>query len=176
MKSNFQNHSFRIKQLNNEELLSRTKLLVQKERDIHIQVLHHLAEIDSRKLYFKQGFSSLFDYAVRELGYSEGAAYRRIKAMKLCQDLPGTTSRLQSGRLSLSTAFQLQVFFEKQNKKAKEEKKQLKSFRQRASESEKKEQDLRENLAEKALKERKILEEKSLKKGQDSQSCFQVFH
>ena len=65
------------------------------------------------------GFSSLFDYAVRELGYSEGAAYRRIKAMKLCRDLPETESRLKSGRLSLSTACQLQTFFEKQAKKVK---------------------------------------------------------
>ena len=64
------------------------------------------------------GFSSLFDYAVRELGYSEGAAYRRIKAMKLCCDFPETESRLQSGRLSLSAACQLQTFFEKQTKKA----------------------------------------------------------
>ena len=119
-----QNHFSKIKLLNNQELLSRTKILVQKERDIHIQVLHHLAEINSRKLYLEQGFSSLFDYAVRELGYSEGAAYRRIKAMKLCQDLPGTEDQLQSGMLSLSTASQLQVFFEKQAKKAKEKKKE----------------------------------------------------
>ena len=75
----------------------------------------------SPKLFFKQGFSSLFDYVVRELGYSEGAAYRRIKAMKLCCALPETANRLQSGRLSLSAASQLQVFFEKQDKKIKEE-------------------------------------------------------
>ena len=121
--------SFIIKQLSNKELLSHTKLLVQKERDVHIQVLRHLAEIDSRKLFFKQGFSSLFDYAVRELGYSEGAAYRRIKAMKLCREIPETANRLQSGRLSLSAASQLQVFFEKQYKKIKEEAKKALSLK-----------------------------------------------
>ena len=119
MQTHSQNHSCEIKQLSNQELLAQTKLLVQKERNLHIQVLHHLKEIDSRKLYFKMGFSSLFDYAVRELGYSEGAAYRRIKAMKLCRDLPETESRLKSGRLSLSAACQLQTFFEKQAKKVK---------------------------------------------------------
>ena len=119
MESHVQSQSFTIKQLSNKELLSQTKFLVQKERDIHIQVLRHLAEIDSRKLFFSQGFFSLFDYAVRELGYSEGAAYRRIKAMKLCRELPETANRLQSGRLSLSAASQLQVFFEKQDKKSK---------------------------------------------------------
>ena len=125
MQNHFQNHSSEIKQLSNQELLTQIKLLVQKERNLHIQVLHHLKEIDSRKLYFKMGFSSLFDYAVRELGYSEGAAYRRIKAMKLCRDLPETESRLKSGRLSLSAACQLQTFFEKQAKKSKAEREMI---------------------------------------------------
>ena len=136
MENPIPHQSFTIKQLSNKELLSHTKLLVQKERRIHIQVLRHLAEIDSRKLFFKQGFFSLFDYAVRELGYSEGAAYRRIKAMKLCCALPETANRLQSGHLSLSAASQLQVFFEKQDKKIKEEAKKallLKSAEGRVS-------------------------------------------
>ena len=117
-----QKYSSEIKKLSNQQLLSRTKFLVQKERNTHIQILHHLDEIDSRKLYLELGFSSLFDYAIKELGYSEGAAYRRIKAMKLCRDLPDTESRLQSGKLSLSSACQLQAFFEKQAKKIKTEK------------------------------------------------------
>ena len=172
METCFQNHCARIKQLNNEELLSQTKLLVQKERNIHIQVLHHLAEIDSRRLYFRQGFSSLFDYAVRELGYSEGAAYRRIKAMKLCRDLPETESRLQAGRLSLSVASQLQVFFEKQNKKAKEKAFSLKSVEQRVSfGSEMQKQESEEHQELKQKPEGEVLK----KSGQNSQSCFQVF-
>ena len=143
MESHIPHQSFTIKQLSNKELLSHTKTLVQKERDIHIQVLRHLAEIDSRKLFFSQGFFSLFDYAVRELGYSEGAAYRRIKAMKLCRELPETANRLQLGKLSLSAASQLQVFFEKQDKKIKEEEKKalsLKSHEWRVSVNEVKEQ------------------------------------
>ena len=122
-----------LKALSNQDLLSQTKSLVQKEREAHIQVLRHLREIEARKLYFSQGFSSLFDYAVRELGYSEGAAFRRIKAMRLCRDLPEAEERLQSGRLSLSSASQLQNFFEKQKKtglkkeKALEDSKSLKS-------------------------------------------------
>lgn len=92
-------------------------------RNIHIQVLYHLSEIESRKLYLKQDFPSLFDYTTRELGYSERAAYRRIKAMKLCRELPETENRLQSGLLSLSSACQLQVFFEKKALKARKEEK-----------------------------------------------------
>ena len=47
MQTHSQNHSREIKQLSNQELLAQTKLLVQKERNLHIQVLHHLKEIDS---------------------------------------------------------------------------------------------------------------------------------
>ena len=111
-----------LKNISNKELLSQTKLLVQEERNIHIQVLHHLREIQSRRLYLELGFSSLFDYATKELGYSEGAAFRRIKAMKLCQEVPDTEFKLQSGTLSLSSACQIQTFFEKQKKALKERK------------------------------------------------------
>ena len=168
-----ENQSFCIKQLSNERLLSQTKLLVQKERELHIQVLHHLSEIDTRKLFFKQGFSSLFDYAVRELGYSEGAAYRRIKAMKLCRNLPKTASRLQSGSLSLSAASQLQVFFEKQDKKMREEVKKQASLKSLDQEEFKG----KGNSEEKTLKEEEIKkkegelqEEKLLKIKQNSQN------
>ena len=42
MENHIPNQSFTIKQLSNKELLLQTKLLVQKERSIHIQVLRHL--------------------------------------------------------------------------------------------------------------------------------------
>ena len=60
----------------------------------------------------KHQYSSLFDYAMRELGYSEGAAWRRIKAMRLCSDTAGTRERLQDGSLTLSAAAQLQNTFD----------------------------------------------------------------
>ena len=107
-----------IKKLGDQALLLQTKLLAQKERSLHIQVLRHLREIEARRLYFFEGFSNLFDYAVRELGYSAGAACRRIKAMRLCRELPEAEGRLKSGSLSLCAASQLQSFFEREKKRA----------------------------------------------------------
>ena len=92
---------------------------MQKERQINIQVLQHLQEIEKRKLYLKRGFSSLFEYAVKELGYSESSAYRRIKAMKLCKELPETKTQISTGKLNLCTASKLQTVFEKQEKQIK---------------------------------------------------------
>ncbi|MBS1984554.1 MAG: hypothetical protein JST16_10310, partial [Bdellovibrionales bacterium] len=67
-----------IRALKDSELLSATKALAQKERAVTMKVLRHLQEIERRKLYAFR-FTSLFDYAVRELGYSEAAASRRIQ-------------------------------------------------------------------------------------------------
>ena len=108
-----------IKKLSDQNLLFQTKYLVQKERNITIQVLRHLSEIESRKLHLKRGFASLFDYAVRDLGYSHSAAYRRIKVMKLCREVPEIVSKLKTGSLNLTTVSKLQAYFEKQDKKAK---------------------------------------------------------
>ena len=106
----------KLNSLSDSNLLSQTKLLVQKERKITVEVLEHLCEIDQRKLYLKRGFSSLFEYTTKELGYSEGSTYRRINAMKLCREFPETAFKIQNGNLNLTTASQLQTFFEKQNK------------------------------------------------------------
>ena len=112
-----------LKYIRNDQLLLQTKNLVQKERQINIQVLQHLQEIEKRKLYLDRGFPSLFEYAVKELGYSHSAAYRRIKSMRLCRDIPQAASKIKTGSLNLTTASQLQTFFEKKKRKDREEEK-----------------------------------------------------
>ncbi len=98
--------------LPDQVLLAHTRSLVLHEQALQLAVLDHLREIHARHLHLRLGFSSLFDYAVRELGYSEGAAWRRIKAMRLCSETAGTRERLQDGSLSLSAAAQLQNTFD----------------------------------------------------------------
>ena len=98
--------------LPDQVLLAHTRSLVLHEQALQLAVLDHLREIHARHLHLRLGFSSLFDYAVRELGYSEGAAWRRIKAMRLCSETPGTRERLQDGSLTLSAAAQLQNTFD----------------------------------------------------------------
>ena len=116
-----------LKYIKNDQLLLQTKNLVQKERQINIQVLQHLQEIEKRKLYLDRGFPSLFEYAVKELGYSHSAAYRRIKTMRLCRDIPQAVSKIKTGSLNLTTASQLQTFFEKKKRKDREAEKTLKT-------------------------------------------------
>ena len=100
--------------LSDRELLRETRNLVRHERHLQGAVIDHLTEIEARGLYLERGFSSLFDYAVRELGYSDAAAARRIGAMRLCADQPDAREGLRDGSLTLSAAAELQWAFDRQ--------------------------------------------------------------
>ena len=87
------------------------------EHQLEVVVIDHLRELERRRLYLSGGFSSLFDYATRELGYSEAAAWRRIKAMRLCGEVEGARERMRDGSLTLNSAALLQNAFDKQARK-----------------------------------------------------------
>src|SRR5579862_6560382 len=91
-----------MKDLSNEILLSKTKRLAQEERRIGLQVIHHLREIEDRRLYNEIGYSSLFECVTQELGYSEGSAHRRISAMRLLRELPEYEAKLEAGVLNVT--------------------------------------------------------------------------
>ena len=103
--------------LSDRELLRETSNLVRHERHLQGAIIDHLAEINARGLYLERGFSSLFDYAVRELGYSDAAAARRIGAMRLCADAPQAREGLRDGSLTLSAAAELQWAFARQRRR-----------------------------------------------------------
>ncbi|OFZ55188.1 MAG: hypothetical protein A2428_11620 [Bdellovibrionales bacterium RIFOXYC1_FULL_54_43] len=105
-----------LRSLSDSELLSQTQLLVARERKLTAELLWHLREVEHRRLYAEEGFSSLFDYVTRGLGYAEGSADRRISAMRLLKELPGIEPALKSGELSLSNASALQHFFKSEQK------------------------------------------------------------
>ena len=100
-----------LNHLKDQDLLSNTKQLVQAERDVLTKVLHHFREIERRRLFSDLGYASLFDYAVKELKYSEGQAGRRIQAMRLIKEIPELEKKIESGALSLSNISQAQSFF-----------------------------------------------------------------
>lgn len=95
--------------------------LVRRERLILNDILDHLAEVNRRKIFLKFGHSSLLKYCVKELGYSESAAYRRIKALRITQELPEVKNRVLEGKVNLTQLCRAQDLFElhqKENKKA----------------------------------------------------------
>ncbi len=104
-----------MKSLTNLELLGNIRALAQQERQLGVELLHHIREIDARKLYADR-HASLHEFLVQELKYSDGAAHRRIQAMRLLRELPEAEDKLKSGVITLSTASQLQNFFRAEKK------------------------------------------------------------
>src|SRR4051812_45986781 len=100
-----------FKSLSNHELLIETKKNVAEERKYTALVLESLQEIELRRLHAQRGYESMHSFCVKELGYSDGAAHRRIEAMRLMTSVPEAQSSIESGKLSLSTAAMLQTFF-----------------------------------------------------------------
>lgn len=97
--------------LSDKELLISAKSLVKEENRVRTQLLHHLKEIEARRLFVDLGYSSLFSYAVQELGYSESAAYRRILAARMLKDVPEIGTKVEMGDLSLSNISLATSFF-----------------------------------------------------------------
>ena len=98
-------------ELGDQQLLEQTRRLAANQRCLEVHILDHLDEIDRRGLALRRGFSSLFDYAVRELRFTDAAAQRRIQAMRLCRRHGWVRACLQSGALSMTSAGQLETTF-----------------------------------------------------------------
>ncbi len=94
--------------LSQNDLIANFSDLVQKERQITAQVLACIAEIDRRQFYLEKGYSSLFDFLVRDYGYSPGAAMRRVDGVRLVRELPEVREKIERGTLTLSQANQIQ--------------------------------------------------------------------
>jgi hypothetical protein len=96
-----------LKHLTDKVLIEDTKILVLKEREVLVKLLHHVKEIDNRKLYSDLGFSSLFTYLTKGLGYSESAAGRRIQAARLLKSHPEIEAKIEKGSLNLTNLNQV---------------------------------------------------------------------
>jgi 5-methylcytosine-specific restriction endonuclease McrA len=108
-----------LKILSADQHLIETKNTVSEERQITAKLIDYLSEINRRLLFLKLGYSSLFEFVTKELGLSEGAAQRRIQAMRLMHDVPETRKSYETGALSLSNAAKLQSYFQANKKSGK---------------------------------------------------------
>lgn len=91
-----------LSKIANTELEGRLKDLVCKERKLLHVILEHIKEVDLRKLYLERAYSSMYEYLVKELGYSGSAAMRRLEAARLLKEVPAISEKIQEGSLNLS--------------------------------------------------------------------------
>jgi hypothetical protein len=94
----------RLEGLGNDQLLVELKGLVKRDRVLEAELISHLGEVEARRLYLEQGCSSMFDYCVKELRFSEGVAYKRIGVARAARRFPGVGLAISRGELHLSAA------------------------------------------------------------------------
>jgi hypothetical protein len=105
-----------LKSVSDSDLLRDTKHYANEEKENGIKVLHHLKEVDARKI-FAPKYSTLYNYCLGELGYSEGSAARRIQTMRLIRDIPEYEIKLHDGSTNESNLSAVQTFFNRERKK-----------------------------------------------------------
>lgn len=84
-------------------------------------ILKHLQNVYDTRLFAKLGHSSLHKYLIKELGYSESAAFRRVQALKLVKEIPSTKKLIEEGALNLSGITQLQTMLKGKTTEVKKE-------------------------------------------------------
>jgi HNH endonuclease len=89
--------------LSDDELLFEVKRLAARERESTAQLIASLAELDARRLYLGEGYSSLFTYCTQCLHLSEHAAYGRIEAARAARRWPIILELLSDGAVTLTT-------------------------------------------------------------------------
>ncbi|MDD5657513.1 MAG: HNH endonuclease signature motif containing protein [Elusimicrobia bacterium] len=93
--------------LTDDDLLARLDILVREERDSLAEVVEHLMEVERRELALDRGYASLYEYCVKALGYSQAAAFLRIRAARAAAEFPEIIDRLRSGRVHLDAIARL---------------------------------------------------------------------
>lgn len=96
-------------------LLARLEALAAQERESTADVVEHLMEVDRRELAIDRAYPSLFAYCVKKLGYSEAAAFSRIRAARAAASFPDVLARLRSGSLHLEAVVRLYPYLDQEN-------------------------------------------------------------
>src|SRR3954468_17003661 len=91
-----------VKHMKDQDLIARLKVLAHHERKLLAELIDVLREVDRRRLFLNFGFPSMFEYLTKGLGYSAGAAQRRLDAARLLRLSPQLKEDLGSGKIQLS--------------------------------------------------------------------------
>jgi hypothetical protein len=91
-----------IETISDQQLLTDLRTAAASERQATAHLIALLAEMDVRKLYLGEGYSSLFTYCTQSLQLSEHAAYGRIEAARTARRFPIVLELLMEGAITLT--------------------------------------------------------------------------
>jgi len=97
--------------------IKKCKSLVENEKGYTLLIIDLLVEIEEHKDYLAMGYSSLFDFVTKYLGYEEGPALRRISAARITAEIPEARSWIEEGSLGLSQIAKAETTFRKEKRR-----------------------------------------------------------
>jgi hypothetical protein len=100
-------------------LITEIRSLAKAERAVTCRLLEKIALVHKRRLYADLGYSSLLAWMMGDLHYSKSAAFRRISAARLIQDIPQAKAMLEDGQLNVTTPTQLKSAIQQTEKETK---------------------------------------------------------
>jgi len=92
-----------LSRLSDDELVGQLKTMVARDHDTEAQIVARLAELDTRDVHLREGYSSLFVYCRDALGLSEWEAYARIEVARTARRFPVILELLAAGEVNLTT-------------------------------------------------------------------------
>ena len=92
-----------LRRLTDAELSERVRSLAARERGATALLVAHLAELDTRDVHLREGYSSLFAYCRDALSLSEHEAYNRIEVARAARRFPVVLELLAAGSVNLTT-------------------------------------------------------------------------
>jgi hypothetical protein len=93
-----------VEAMSGADLLETTRELARQACVVEAELLVHLGEIDERQLYLELAHGSMHVFCVKELGFSEDAAYYRIRVARAARRLPAIIDAIRSGKVHLAGA------------------------------------------------------------------------
>jgi hypothetical protein len=91
-----------LEALSDDMLIARLVDLLGRSRGVEAELVAHLAEVDSRRLYLREACPSMHAYATERLHLSDAEAYLRITVARLSRRFPVVLDMLADGRHHLS--------------------------------------------------------------------------
>ena len=88
--------------LGNGKLMQELQRLVESDRATTAELLAHVGEVEHRRLYVPAGHSSMHEYCVSALGFSDDVAYKRIHVARAAREFPVVLRAIASGKLNLT--------------------------------------------------------------------------
>jgi 5-methylcytosine-specific restriction endonuclease McrA len=102
--------------LSDDELLRGLAHLVGQSRRVEADLVAHIAEVETRRLYAREASPSMFVYCTNVLHLSEAEAYLRITAARAAREHPPLLAMLADGRLHLSGIAKLTPHLTRENR------------------------------------------------------------